>query len=520
MKSTRGIVLVVFTVALALVATDLIIHNTYSKSALNQFKAELRARGEKLTITALVVPPTTDPDCLAARRVLGGSGQVASPVLLVNLSQFIAPGRARVAWRGELDVAPGYARFKMPVPTWDTFLRQVDQAEPALASARQALENVPPDTGWVWQDKFDNLTNWPGRSFVRDRNLAQGLYNAAIADLHRNDLDAAITNLHALTELTGINRNEPVLVSQMIRIAIAQIGLDTSWEALQAPGWDEPRLAGLQQDWERVSFIEGLERSFETERAFNQVRMTAIRESSVSGTGDFLSLMQSSFKNTHASSGWSFMDAMTRLSDSVWNGGLIPLTYRLTSMNEDELVQLRFSTKGIDAVRLIQQGRPWPEVLSAFTNFGNEFEATLRQDRLGRLMVSRRAIPNFTRAALTEVQTDARRKMTITAIAIKRYQLKNGTTPATLAALTPEFLASVPIDPMSAKPLCYHLKLDGTFALYSTGEDGRDDGGDPTPVNPKETPGLWNGHDAVWPAAATPEEQATADLPLPSVASR
>ena len=73
--------------------------------------------------------------------------------------------------------------------------------------------------------------------------------------------------------------------------------------------------------------------------------------------------------------------------------------------------------------------------------------------------------------------------------------------------MTPEFLLAVPIDPMSGKPLGYRLKQDRTFVLYSTGEDGKDDGGDATPTVAGKFE-LWSGKDAVWPTAVAGEESA------------
>jgi hypothetical protein len=89
--------------------------------------------------------------------------------------------------------------------------------------------------------------------------------------------------------------------------------------------------------------------------------------------------------------------------------------------------------------------------------------------------------------------------MTLAAIAVNRCQLRHGKLPSSLEALVPEFLAAVPYDYMSAKPLCYRLKNDGSYVLYSVGLDGKDDGGDPTPT-PGGTPSLWGGRDAVWPS--------------------
>jgi hypothetical protein len=67
-------------------------------------------------------------------------------------------------------------------------------------------------------------------------------------------------------------------------------------------------------------------------------------------------------------------------------------------------------------------------------------------------------------------------------------------------------LPTVPYDYMSAKPLRYRLQADGSYVLYSVGQDGKDDGGDPT--SPSGTPaGLWSGRDAVWPSPVTEPDE-------------
>jgi hypothetical protein len=94
-----------------------------------------------------------------------------------------------------------------------------------------------------------------------------------------------------------------------------------------------------------------------------------------------------------------------------------------------------------------------------------------------------------------------------TAIALKRFQLKHGKLPETLGELVPEFSRSVPIDPYDGKPLRYHPNADGTYLLYSIGEDGKDDGGDPTNTASGSSSFYWqHGRDWVWPQPATPAE--------------
>ena len=55
------------------------------------------------------------------------------------------------------------------------------------------------------------------------------------------------------------------------------------------------------------------------------------------------------------------------------------------------------------------------------------------------------------------------RRMTLVALDLKRFQLKTGTSPGSLADLVPDYLHVVPIDPMTCHSLTYHLKPDSSF---------------------------------------------------------
>ena len=91
------------------------------------------------------------------------------------------------------------------------------------------------------------------------------------------------------------------------------------------------------------------------------------------------------------------------------------------------------------------------------------------------------------------------RRLLVTAIALQRYHLTHGSYPDSLKTLVPDFIAAVPMDLMDGKPLRYQQKLDGTFLLYSVGEDGEDNGGDP--MNSSKS---WlKARDAVWPIPAS-----------------
>lgn len=114
---------------------------------------------------------------------------------------------------------------------------------------------------------------------------------------------------------------------------------------------------------------------------------------------------------------------------------------------------------------------------------------------------------NVTRKVM---QVEVAKQMAITAIALKRYQLKHGNYPPDLNSLVPEFVSAIPLDAVDGKPLRYKLNSDGTFLLYSVGENGVDDGGNPSLEKGIESSNFnWQNPralDWVWPQPATEAE--------------
>ena len=91
------------------------------------------------------------------------------------------------------------------------------------------------------------------------------------------------------------------------------------------------------------------------------------------------------------------------------------------------------------------------------------------------------------------------RQLTLTAIALKRYHLKHHAYPETLPNLVPDYLPTVPVDYFDGAPLKYQRLNNDEFLLYSVGDNGVDEGGDPTPAKGKTN--LTTGKDYVWPKA-------------------
>lgn len=84
---------------------------------------------------------------------------------------------------------------------------------------------------------------------------------------------------------------------------------------------------------------------------------------------------------------------------------------------------------------------------------------------------------------------EARRGALVAGLALELYRRETGRWPETLGALVPRYMPSVPRDPFDGKPLRY-VRVSGVPTLYSIGADARDDGG----VPPTTESGKKNAH--------------------------
>jgi hypothetical protein len=84
--------------------------------------------------------------------------------------------------------------------------------------------------------------------------------------------------------------------------------------------------------------------------------------------------------------------------------------------------------------------------------------------------------PSLLRVAATFRRTRARLRCTATALAAERFRRARGHWPAALEQLVPDFLAMVPTEPIHGKPLRLRRVADGVM-IESLGQDGRDHGG-------------------------------------------
>ena len=99
--------------------------------------------------------------------------------------------------------------------------------------------------------------------------------------------------------------------------------------------------------------------------------------------------------------------------------------------------------------------------------------------RPARLLLPKVLLPALMQAAASFAADDATLMAAATACAALRYRLDHaGSWPTRAEDLAPAYLAAVPEDPWSGSPVRLSAE-PGEFRIWSVGEDGSDDGGDP-----------------------------------------
>jgi hypothetical protein len=481
--------------AAAVVVLALLILGTrwHSQRKLAAYKAELIAKGEKLS-DADLVPPTAGKDQNAAFQLIGAANRLG----LVKFDRFNFPSMMLFVARGHAEVGWHQKEFHLTsiTNTWDDLAADLALLEADFQQIHAVLQSPPLGFGLNHSRAF-----LFGSHLSALKKAATWEAAAAMSHLNAGRLDEALMNLHDIIALSRSQAQKPLLVSQLVRIAVASIGLNATWEALQAPGWDETRLARLQQGWESQEFLSGMVRGLEMDRALwimdiDRFRLSPSLMSQWMPTGGGSSATSPTPTNMVELTKIYFEKGTSRFRDTMW---------RWFWSYADERLYLELMQKGIEHGRAAIQHKSSKKLQQARRQIEERIEQIAPVDAV-RFPVSR-DIPVGSLVSLRRsLGTQTQRELTVTAIALKRFELRHGKLPSSLAALLPEFLQALPVDYMDGQPMRYRLNADGTFTLYSVGSDFKDDGGDGNVLPDRSSYSLWNCKDALWPLPATPEE--------------
>jgi hypothetical protein len=502
MKS-RWKILIAAGIFLVLFAASMMLGTHFRpENELEAYKKSLREKGEKLEISE-VLPPPVLPESNSvnavedAFRMFGSSAENVPDAM-----KMVAPGKALVGWM-QSNVS-GYNFTN----SWDDFAADIAPDRPAIELLHQVLDRPKLDFQLDYKKGAELLL--PHLASLK--RSAQKLEAAVVLDLHTGDTGAAATNILTMLGLVQRNASEGLLISHLVRIAITAIAVVPTWEFLQATNVTDAQLAAVQQGWNQMDFLSDATNAFVMERAWGLAEIEKMRATHYE-FGKMFGAASSMSSSGGSSSAWTWppdWEAVTeRPRDAIGEA-----MWRSSWSYSDELRTLKGASIILETLRTMQTNQTQfykadYDAMTArlsslgITNAGEAFFRTLK-------------IPDFNDefgggslgvVVLKMIRMESARRVVVTAIALKRFQLKHGKLPQTLNELAPEFIPSVPIDVYDGKPLRYHPNADGTYLLYSVGDDGKNDGGDPTNAASGSSSFYWQrARDWVWPQPATPAE--------------
>ena len=483
-----------------------------TQAALEETRRALRQQGFKIDLSEFDF--TSSADALArgaaltnvdlTAMALGGTNDVRRAPLAQRRPDLMAvagSNAAVVIWKQEkpaLYRGPfnWLAREETADDLWPRLRETLDEHRLELDDACKAALAGP--------IRFPLIANPGGNMMLSHlmklRSLAHVLGTRAALELHDGHKDAAWTNVFALTRMVTAWDPEPSETSYPVRSGCATVAYNAAWQAVQAGGWTDDRLARLQAEWESVDCFKGVPDTAAFTRASTTATCQLERREPLPPSAILNQLRRSPWNI------WSpFLERWRRIR------------YRQQGSFEDERALLLHYRDQELALRRAIEAPTWLEMrqLPGVTNpasFQSRYSSRvstligLRQNSMGFMRQGQGLLGRV-------AETEARRRLLITAIALERYRGQHGAYPQTLQDLVPTLLRQPPVDFMDGQPLRYHLTGDGHFVLYSVGLDCVDNGGEmrrprrpgqPFPGPPEFTNP--EGTDLVWPRPASEAE--------------
>ena len=481
----RWIILTVLVVIAALVVGGIYFAISSNRNAVEKYKNQLRAQGEKLNWTDLApIAPAAESN--GVWQFMNVAPTLTSYNYGPPVMKTVAPGAVMVGWR---EASPRSAPHRGGwTNTWEQLAHDLEIKRPGLLAMRDVLDAPVIFFQLDYSRGFSILL--PHLSRLRGAEMVMA--HAAIAALHDGNYPEAFTNLQMSIALVQRYEAEPIIISHLVKTSMAQSAIGATWEALQTDHWTDAQLADLQSRWQEIDLFGPAEAAFAMEGALESDAFEEMRKSfaNVQGIAGGMPGNSSGISETYP--GW--------------------LAWRNSWSYDEELYHLQMTHATLEMFRKVKSAGAFAPALNELqdkaANIRQLHSRAQRRFILATDAFEIRAFQSGSRPATAEVA----RRMLVAAIALKRFQLRHGNYPPGLNGLSPELLSQPPIDLMDGQPLRYRLQPQGTFLLYSVGEDGVDNGGDSTPdPTPGKSADEWsiqwlNARDIVWPRAATEAE--------------
>lgn len=444
------------------------------KRAWNRYKHQLEAKGVELNWHAMAPPPVPDEQNFAMTPFLKPMLEFNPEPLKPNQSRWrdtngyeravgfseLAFDRAKMNkikpsnWlRGQLldlqaltstlrDATNATAQGKVyatRAEAGEALLRGLQPCEPVLDELREASRrphsrfNISYGDEDIWAILLAHLAPVNGASKI--------LSYRASAELAVGKSDAAFEDVKLTFYLADSIRDEPFLISQLVRNAILGSAQRMIWEGLAQRSWTDGQLQDFQARLQSIALIQELGKGMAAERAAGNTTFDMLRKNP--------GYLDSLFDKSYAS-------VLFRIFPVGW-------LYR-EQLSYNRLFDERILA-GIDW----EAGKIEPKTIESnadiLNNLGTNEMTLIRQH----VLFSRLLLPAIGRISAKFAFGQTLLDEADVACALERYRLAKGQFPETLDALTPQFIPKIPHGVIDGEPLKYRRTDEGQFILYTAG---------------------------------------------------
>jgi hypothetical protein len=479
---------VLVTLAAVLVTEE----NWRGKHDWEAYKHEVEARGERLDL-ASVIPPAVPDDqnffcapivaeaLLADRHSDGGTQTNINPLVdrmnfnlwRGNIANQINQGGSwqkaeltdlkqwQTAFR-DFSTTPEGKTNGFPVaaqpqtPAADVLLA-LSVFNPALEELRRASLRPYARIPLNYDNDFEaagELLPW----LASTKRCVQFLELRILAELQNNQGEEALADVKLLLRVIDCIREQPFLISHLVRNATMAYVVQAIYEGLAQHSWSDAQLMELEQLLATEDFLADYQFTMNSEKIF------AI----------------DTFEKQRITREMKFVDDSSGTNKTVTTSlRLMPSAYfyqnelAFARMHQEFIQPLVDSTNRIIAPAALHQA---------------ELELKSKMKHYSPYQVQAQMLfPPIVKSVEKFAVQQAGIDLTRVVCALERYRLAHGEYPASLDVLAPQFIDKVPHDIINGQPLHYRVTgtpssqssdaASGKFVLYSVGWNEKDDGG-------------------------------------------
>ncbi len=434
------------------------------------FKAHWEAQGEIFDLNKLTPPEISDKENFATAPIISELFDETKPPRLSMLNFDEIPKLKKPTTSVQSPTISNDSRRALGAPKpLVNYLKNPSQAaneKEAAVIILKALKPLEPILSELNEASIRSKANFPidytqpfAANFEYVRLLLDSIKTISLRSRARmvlGDSTGARADLTTIFNLEFLIGSQPSLISHLVEATTSKIVLSIIWQGLQSSAYTTADLHQIHESLQKQKLKPRLVRSLRFERA------------------SILAVIDS-------------LDKKASVTNPV-DEKLIPINRVVVAMKSLGLSSSFILKNKLSYSKFIQEHGlsdgniiNWEGLnVASSLNAKNDLKKITAHPVLGKnpysIIVGLMG-PAYVKIVQSSTQTATRIDLARVAIALELYQREHGNYPATLAPLAPQYIAELPLDLVTGKPLHYRIKADGTPLIYSVGLNKIDEKG-------------------------------------------